>query len=157
MTNHYRVLGITLAADDEAIRLAYKQRSRETHPDAGGTAEAFQEVAEAYQTLSNRDRKRAYLRAYLEAAARFGHVVCATCLSVNRVRAIRDGESARCAHCKERLPITAAERDERYGEALRGALGELITAVGAESSALARDLVTKGFRTLRRKLNLRSE
>lgn len=157
MTNLYRVLRITTEADEESIRLAYKQRSRETHPDAGGTPEDFQEVTEAYRTLSDPDKKKAYLREYFGSAAKLGHVVCAKCLAVNRVRAIRSGESVRCAQCKVRLPITAKERDERYGEAFREAFGDLLTAIGAESSAFAKDLVIKGFSTLRRKLNLRSE
>jgi hypothetical protein len=36
-----------------AIKKAYRRRSRETHPDRGGSDEAFKEVAEARQTLED--------------------------------------------------------------------------------------------------------
>lgn len=45
------VLGIDASADVDAIRAAYRRRVKETHPDRGGSTEAFKRVNEAYETL----------------------------------------------------------------------------------------------------------
>ena len=50
--NPYQVLGIQPGADEEAIKAAYRQKAKETHPDHGGSAEAFQRVQEAYESLT---------------------------------------------------------------------------------------------------------
>ena len=50
-----RLLGVSADADEEAIRRAYRLRAMETHPDRGGSKEAFQQVQEAlHQGLSAR-------------------------------------------------------------------------------------------------------
>lgn len=47
-----RVLEVDPDADDEAIRVAFRERARELHPDApDGDAEAFQDVIAAYDRL----------------------------------------------------------------------------------------------------------
>ena len=38
--------------DEKTLKAAYRQRSMETHPDKGGTKEAFLRVSDAYQMLS---------------------------------------------------------------------------------------------------------
>jgi curved DNA-binding protein CbpA len=60
--NFYAVLGIPRNADDEAIRHAYRILVRRYHPDQGGgsSAQKFQEVKEAYDTLINPASRRAY-------------------------------------------------------------------------------------------------
>lgn len=49
--NPYTVLGVTAAATPDEIRAAYRRRAKETHPDAGGSDEAFRAVQDAYETL----------------------------------------------------------------------------------------------------------
>src|SRR5947209_328723 len=58
--NFYSVLGIPSDADDETIRHAYRTLARRYHPDrgAGSSAEKFREIAQAYETLSDRQRRR---------------------------------------------------------------------------------------------------
>lgn len=46
------ILQVPETADLVALRSAFRKRSMETHPDQGGSADAFAEVARAYQTLS---------------------------------------------------------------------------------------------------------
>lgn len=64
MQTHYEVLGIPPTASEEDIRAAYRQRARETHPDAAGTEhmEEFLRVKEAYEVLTNPERKVHYDR-----------------------------------------------------------------------------------------------
>ncbi len=47
-----RILGVSADASEQDIKSAYKRASLRTHPDKGGTAEGFQEVAEAFMTLT---------------------------------------------------------------------------------------------------------
>lgn len=55
--NPYEVLGVLVNASEDEIRSAYLRRSKETHPDQGGTAEAFREVKEAYDLLRDTGRR----------------------------------------------------------------------------------------------------
>lgn len=66
--NYYEVLGISRDASDEEIRRAFRQLAFKYHPDHNHdeqAAEEFKEVNEAYEVLSNPDKRAAYNR--------FGH------------------------------------------------------------------------------------
>ena len=58
--DYYSILGVPKGADDKAIRKAYKQKSMQHHPDRGGDEEKFKEVNEAYQTLSDPQKRQQY-------------------------------------------------------------------------------------------------
>ena len=60
--NYYVVLGIDEGADRETIRSAFRGLVRRYHPDAGAGAssDAFRAVVEAYETLNDPARRRAY-------------------------------------------------------------------------------------------------
>jgi molecular chaperone DnaJ len=64
--DYYQILGVERDADANQIKKAFRRLARETHPDANpGDAQAearFREVAEAYEVLSNPDRRRSYDR-----------------------------------------------------------------------------------------------
>lgn len=47
----YDVLGIEPGASAQEIRVAWRRASRVTHPDLGGTADAFREARDAYEAL----------------------------------------------------------------------------------------------------------
>ena len=49
----FRIVGVEPGASPEVIRQAFRKKSRELHPDAGGNAEQFQELARAYKTLQD--------------------------------------------------------------------------------------------------------
>lgn len=65
----YETLGVSKTATDEEIKSAFRRKAREHHPDVAtdkATAEAkFKEVNEAYQVLSDKQKRGAY--------DRFGH------------------------------------------------------------------------------------
>lgn len=53
MVDYYKILGVTRNADLKQIKLMYRLKARELHPDKGGDPEAFKELAEAYRVLSD--------------------------------------------------------------------------------------------------------
>ena len=58
----YEVLGVDRSASADDLRAAYRQRARETHPDAGGAPGEFQAVQAAWEVLSDEERRRRYDR-----------------------------------------------------------------------------------------------
>lgn len=61
--DYYKVLGVERGASDEAIKKAYRGLARKYHPDVSKEANAkekFQEVAEAYETLKDKEKRAAY-------------------------------------------------------------------------------------------------
>lgn len=49
---HLQLLQLKFPFTKEELKSAYRKKSLETHPDTGGTAEAFRKVSHAYQVLS---------------------------------------------------------------------------------------------------------
>lgn len=61
--NYYVLLGVPTDATPDRITRAYRRLAREWHPDAaGGSAEQFQTLQDAYQTLSNEIARERYDR-----------------------------------------------------------------------------------------------
>lgn len=59
----YEVLGVTKAASDVELKAAYRKKALEWHPDRNKTPQAsekFKEINEAYEVLSNPQKKQAY-------------------------------------------------------------------------------------------------
>jgi molecular chaperone DnaJ len=58
----YRILGVSTRAAPGEIKRAYRRIVFDVHPDVGERpdAERFREAHEAYETLSNPDRRRSY-------------------------------------------------------------------------------------------------
>ena len=62
--DYYKVLGIDKNADDKTIKKAYRKLAKKYHPDMNpGNAAAeqkFKEVTEAYNVLSDAEKKKLY-------------------------------------------------------------------------------------------------
>lgn len=61
--DYYEILGISKSASETEIKSAYRKLARKHHPDidkAAGSAEKFKEVSEAYQVLSDSQKKKTY-------------------------------------------------------------------------------------------------
>jgi molecular chaperone DnaJ len=66
MRDFYEVLGIGRDADEKEIKKAFRKLARELHPDVNrhdpAAEEKFKEAAEAYEVLSNPERRSVYDR-----------------------------------------------------------------------------------------------
>jgi molecular chaperone DnaJ len=59
--DYYEILGVSRDASSAEIKKAYRQLAHKYHPDKkGGSAEKFKEINEAYQTLSNKEKRSQY-------------------------------------------------------------------------------------------------
>jgi molecular chaperone DnaJ len=66
--DYYEVLSVARSASQEEIKKAYRRLAREYHPDLNKSPDAearFKEISEAYEVLSNSDKRAMY--------DRFGH------------------------------------------------------------------------------------
>jgi DnaJ-class molecular chaperone len=58
--NYYDVLGVPRSATADEIKRAYRRLASQHHPDKGGDTEKFQQIEEAYRTLSDADKRAQY-------------------------------------------------------------------------------------------------
>ena len=64
-TDYYKVLGVDRKASQEDIKKAYRKLARKYHPDANkeaGAEDRFKQISEAYDTLSDPDKRKRYDR-----------------------------------------------------------------------------------------------
>ncbi|MCD5397276.1 MAG: molecular chaperone DnaJ [Candidatus Pacebacteria bacterium] len=60
--DYYKILGVSSSATPEEIKKAYRKLAHKYHPDKGGDEKKFKEINEAYQILSDKDKKSQYDR-----------------------------------------------------------------------------------------------
>jgi len=58
--DYYSILGINKNASPQEVKKAYKKACMKHHPDRGGSEEHFKKINEAYNVLSNSDKRNAY-------------------------------------------------------------------------------------------------
>ena len=62
--DYYEVLGVSRSADDNTIKKAYRKLAKKYHPDTNGgdpnAEQKFKEVTEAYNVLSDKEKRKLY-------------------------------------------------------------------------------------------------
>eukprot|EP00971_Amphidinium_carterae_P233352 4631599-Amphidinium_carterae.1 len=120
---HYDVLGVSRSADSASIRTAYKKHALRTHPDKGGDMEAFLKVMEAFEVLSDQQRRHRYDCQLVTQRCRDGETMCAK----GKDNAKRQRGQPSADELTDPLEHTQVEADEKgtYFEA-RKLFGELL-------------------------------
>ncbi len=60
MKDYYKILGVNKDASEEEIKKAFRKLAHKYHPDKGGDEKKFKEINEAYQVLSNKEKRAQY-------------------------------------------------------------------------------------------------
>ena len=58
--DYYDILGVSKSANDQELKTAFKKKAMQYHPDKGGDHKYFTELNEAYQALSDPQKKAMY-------------------------------------------------------------------------------------------------
>src|SRR6266850_654870 len=61
--DYYKILGVQKVASEDEIKKAYRKLAHQYHPDKpGGDEKKFKEISEAYQVLSDKNKRMNYDR-----------------------------------------------------------------------------------------------
>ena len=58
--DYYEILGVQKTASQEEIKKAFHKLAHQHHPDKGGEEKKFKEINEAYQVLSDKEKRAQY-------------------------------------------------------------------------------------------------
>ena len=58
--NYYQILNVSTDASSEEIKKSYRKLVKVYHPDTGGDDNQFKQLSDAYETLSNPEKRKLY-------------------------------------------------------------------------------------------------
>ena len=60
MSDYYNTLGVNKSSTQDEIKKAFRKKAVEHHPDKGGNEATFKKINEAYNTLSDNNKRHMY-------------------------------------------------------------------------------------------------
>lgn len=57
---YYNTLGVPRTATEKDVKAAYRKKAMQIHPDKGGNEEEFKKLVEAYEVLSDQNKRKLY-------------------------------------------------------------------------------------------------
>ena len=58
--DYYELLGVSRDASEKELKSAFKKKAMQHHPDKGGNPDTFKQINEAYQILSDNEKRQMY-------------------------------------------------------------------------------------------------
>ena len=118
-SDYYELLGVPRGASDADIKRAFRTLARELHPDVSGEPDAaarFRDIAEAYEVLSDPERRATYDRFGKAGLRRGGFETAFTDFgSVSDIFAAFFGEDLVGGRCGRRAGDVVAELPDMRG------------------------------------------
>jgi curved DNA-binding protein CbpA len=137
----YTVLGVPHGASEREIHAAYRSAVRRTHPDAGGSSDAFESVQEAYEVLRDPAGRAAW-------NAQPAHVRERPAPAASRAhQASMEDLLAESARLEEEARKLAGMASRQSSD---GQPDDSVGAVLRDAGAQLRDATDEGLRELRR-------
>lgn len=87
----YKILGVKANASEEQIKKAYRKKVKKHHPDVGGDPEKFNQIQEAYDILSDPEKRKAYDTTGVTSTEPNNDLQVAVELVINKIRYKIDG------------------------------------------------------------------
>ena len=165
MINLFALLGVGPGVGDEALRRAFRDKARHTHPDRGGSRDAFEMLRAAYNTLRDPASRADYERQLFTYLREQRAVLCSVCGEASRVP---PETVLGCHRCQADLPSrrrtvydTVDEAGQRFrqrgldlSEHAADQLGHVGDRLVGEVSSLLSDGVDAGIAAIRRRLRM---
>ena len=154
MKNYYGRLRVGLRATPDEIRTQYRALARDSHPDRPqGSTEDFVALREAYDVLSDEDKRAQYDKERQEWARLSGAIICPTCATANYVRRRPTAnEQVLCANCRTVLPLDLRAAVSLQKQRLIAEAARVVDDVGVELATTAIDVAKSQLGKLRRRL-----
>ncbi|MEC0259346.1 DnaJ domain-containing protein [Paenibacillus lautus] len=90
--DYYKVLGLPITCTSEDIKRAFRKKAKTLHPDAGGDPEAFKLLKEAYDVLTDEQKKDVYDEKYTFYQKRYDYDIKSSQMESNSTFTLKKGK-----------------------------------------------------------------
>lgn len=118
--NPYEILGLNIEAPMTVIKAAYKALMKsDGHPDLGGSSDFAQKLNEAYQILSNEEKKKKLdnnLKSKKTAQKTIYYILCISCGALNSLQSPHLIKQSKCYQCSQAFRVDSSSENKHTKE-----------------------------------------